>query len=93
MVKELQKKYANITTQSIERFKSLCEECQKKRKRPVTKGVVVRPILSKYVSSRGQVDLIDMQSMAHMNYKWIMVYQDHLTKFGVLSVQPRLLTS
>ena len=89
MIKELQKKYANITTKSIELFKSLCEECQKKRKRPTTKGVVVRPILSKDFSSRGQVELIDMQSMAHMNYKWIMVYQDHLTKFGVL----RYLTS
>ena len=31
-------------------------------------------------ATRGQVDLIDMQSMAHMNYKWIMVYEDHLTK-------------
>ena len=50
----------------------------------MTKGVVVRPILSKDFSSRGQVDLIDMQSMAHMGYKWIMVYQDHLTKFCVL---------
>ena len=83
MIKELQKKYANITTKSIELFKSLCEECQK-RKRPTTKGVVVRPILSKDFSSRGQVDLIDMQSMAHTNYKWIMVYQDHLTKLCVL---------
>ena len=50
----------------------------------MTKGVVVRPILSKDFSSRGQVNLIDMQSMAHMGYKWIMVYQDHLTKFCVL---------
>ena len=50
----------------------------------MTKGVVVRPILSKDFSSRCQVDLIDMQSMAHMNYKWIMVYQDHLTKLCVL---------
>ena len=83
MIKELQK-YANITTKSIEHFKSLCEECQKKRKRPMTKGVVVRPILSEDFSSRGQVDLTDMQSMAHMNYNWIMVYQDHLTKFCVL---------
>ena len=48
------------------------------------KGVVVRPILAKDFSSRGQVNLIDMQSMAHMGYKWIMVYQDHLTKFCVL---------
>ena len=50
----------------------------------MTKGVVVRPILSRDFSSRGQVDLIDMQSHAHMNYKWIMVYEDHLTKFCVL---------
>ena len=28
--------------------------------------------------------LIDIQSMGHMNYKWIMVYQDHLTKCYVL---------
>jgi hypothetical protein len=29
----------------------------------MTKGVVVRPILSKELSARGQVDLIDMQSL------------------------------
>jgi hypothetical protein len=67
MLKELQRKYANITVKSLELFKSLCEECQKKRKRPMTKGVVVRPILSKEFSSRGQVDLIDMQSLAQSN--------------------------
>lgn len=84
MLKELQKKYANITTKSVELLKTLCKECQKKTKRPMTKGIVVRPILTKDFASRGQVDLIDMQSMEHLNYKWIMVYQDHLTKFCVL---------
>jgi len=84
MIKELQRKYANITTKALELFKSLCEECQKKRKRPMTKGVVVRPILSKEFASRGQVDLTDMQSVPHSNFKWIMVYQDHLTKFCIL---------
>ena len=53
--------YANITRESTELYKSLCAECQKKRKRPTTKGVVVRPILSKDFLSRGQVDLVDMQ--------------------------------
>ena len=47
-------------------------------------GVVVRPILTKEYSSRGQVDLIDMQAMPHSQNKWILVYQDHLTKFCVL---------
>ncbi|KAK4329470.1 hypothetical protein Pmani_000227 [Petrolisthes manimaculis] len=58
LLKELHKKYANISTKAVELLKSLCKECQKKRKRPMTKGVVVRPILTKEFSSRGQVDLI-----------------------------------
>ncbi|XP_037779084.1 KRAB-A domain-containing protein 2-like [Penaeus monodon] len=84
MIKETAKKYANISREALELFISYCEECQKKRKRPVTKGVVVQPILTDGFSSRGQVDLNDMQSMAQGSYKWIMVYQDHLTKFCVL---------
>ncbi|XP_068247997.1 KRAB-A domain-containing protein 2-like [Palaemon carinicauda] len=84
MTKELQVKYDNIQRDTIELFKSLCLECQKKRKRPMTKGVVVKPILRTEFSSRGQVDLIDMQSMSCRTFKWIMVYQDHLTKFCVL---------
>ena len=56
-------KYANITRDSIELCKSLCVQCQQKRKRATTKGVVVKPILSKDYGSRVQIDLIDMQSM------------------------------
>jgi hypothetical protein len=84
MVKALSVKYANITSDVIEIFKSMCTECMKKRKRFAVKGVVVRPILTKDYGSRGQVDLVDMQSMPNGQYKWIMVYQDHLTKFCVL---------
>jgi hypothetical protein len=50
----------------------------------MTKGVVVRPILSKEFSTRGQVDLIDMQSLPRGSFKWMMVYQDHLTTFVVI---------
>ena len=46
MVKEIGKKYVNVTRDAIELFKSYCYECQKKHKRPRTKGVVVRPILT-----------------------------------------------
>ncbi|XP_041346801.1 KRAB-A domain-containing protein 2-like [Gigantopelta aegis] len=84
MIKEINKKYANITQDAITVFKSMCIECQRKRKRTTTKGIVVKPILSKDFSSRAQVDLIDMQSMCHGQHKWIMVYQDHLTKFCIL---------
>jgi transposase InsO family protein len=59
----------------------MCIDCQRKRVRPMTKGVVVRPILSKEFSARGQVDPIDMQSLPHGSFKWIMVYQNHLTKW------------
>jgi len=44
----------------------------------------VRPILSSSFNSRGHVDLVDMQSMADGIYKFIMNYQDHLTKFCVV---------
>ena len=84
MAKEVNKRYANITRDALELFKSYCQECQKKRKRPRTQGVVVRPILTKEYASRAQIDLIDMQSMTRNSFKWILVYQDHLTKFVIL---------
>ncbi|GFO43457.1 KRAB-A domain-containing protein 2 [Plakobranchus ocellatus] len=56
----------------------------------MTKYVVVRPILTKKFSSRGHVDLNDMQSMpSGSNKKWILVFQDHMPKFCIL----RALTS
>ena len=38
----------------------------------------------KKVNDRAQVDLIDMQSFKDGNYKFMMSYQDHLSKFGIL---------
>jgi len=75
MLKTLSQKYANITSDVVELYKSLCAECLKKRKRRAVKGVVVKPILTKDFGSRAQIDLIDMQSMQVNNFKWIMVYQ------------------
>ena len=36
------------------------------------------------MNNRCQVDLIDYQSCPSNRYKWLMVYQDHLTKFVFL---------
>ena len=47
MVKELSKTFAYITHDAISFYKSMCIECQRKGKRPTTKGTVVRPILIK----------------------------------------------
>ena len=35
-------------------------------------------------NDRGQVDLIDMQSNPDGEFRWILHYQDHLTKFTYL---------
>ena len=45
---------------------------------------MVKPILTNNVMSRGQVDLIDMQSQPDEDYKFILNYQDHFSKFCVL---------
>ena len=60
MLKHVGKKYANITRETVDLFKSFCVCCQEKIKRPKTTGVVVRPILSQDFSLRCQVDLIDL---------------------------------
>ena len=89
MLKEVNKKYANVTRDVLNLFKEMCEECQLKKRKIASKGLVVKPLLSKDFNSRGQVDLVDMQSMPDGDFKFIMHYQDHLTKFSVL----RALTS
>lgn len=45
------------------------------------KGVVIRPITTDGFNVRGQVDLIDFQSTPDGEYKWLINYQDHGTKF------------
>jgi len=80
MIKELGNKYKNITRNNIETFLHFCEPCQQKQKGS-KKAVVVKPIISSDFNSRCQVDLIDFQSHPDGKFKFIMVYQDHLTKF------------
>jgi hypothetical protein len=58
----------------------MCEECQLKKRKIASKGLVFKPLLSKDFNSRGQVDLVVMQSMRDGD---ILHYQDHLTKFAV----------
>lgn len=83
MIKELSIKYKNIARSVIELFLSLCEPCQQKQK-GIKKGVVVKPMVFNEFNSRCQVDLIDFQSHPDGKYRFIMVYQDHLTKFVIL---------
>ena len=82
-VEAKRKNYANVTRDIIKIYITECEECALKR--PMRKkGLITNPIVSNDFNSRGQVDLIDWQSEADGDYKWILNYQDNLTKFSVL---------
>lgn len=81
--KETGLKYANVTRESICLFLSMCDVCQQKKKK-IKRGLVSKPIIHKQFNSRCQVDLIDLQTQADGEFKYIMVYQDHLTKFVIL---------
>ncbi|XP_045471794.1 KRAB-A domain-containing protein 2-like [Harmonia axyridis] len=80
---EINKKYCNVTRTAIQIYLSLCEQCQGKKKIK-KKGLVVAPILSDHMNSRCRVNLIDMQSKPDRDYRLILNYQDHLTKFTIL---------
>jgi len=80
---ELNKKYKNITRESIMLYLNLCISCQKKGS-TAKKGLVVKPMITNELNLRCQIDLIDMQAQPDGNYKFILVYQDHLTKFVLL---------
>lgn len=81
--RELQEKYKNITRDSIMLYLNLCKTCQKKGS-TVKKGLVVKPVVSTEMNARCQVDLIDMQAQPDGDYKFILIYQDYMTKFVLL---------
>lgn len=72
-----------IPVPAIKLFVRLCKTCLSKKSCPKS-GIVVKPIISQDFNRRGQVDLIDLQSTPSNNYKWLLNYQDHLTKFCFL---------
>lgn len=83
MEKEIQAKYKNVTKEAISLYLRLCKPCQTKLSNP-KKGLVSKPMIFKELNSRCQADLIGMQSNPDGDYKFILNYQDHLTKFILL---------
>ncbi|XP_063850958.1 KRAB-A domain-containing protein 2-like [Scylla paramamosain] len=81
--RETSEKYANVSRSQIELYLQFCEECHLK-KSTVRKSVTVKPIVSNSMNSRAQVDLIDMQSQPDGKHRFILNYQDHLTKMVCL---------
>lgn len=83
MMQKLKLKYVNITQSDVMLFIDLCKPCQNKKKMK-KRGVVVKPMIFNEFNSRCQVDLIDYQTSADGEFKFVMVTQDHLTKFVTL---------
>ena len=81
MQHHVKKKFVNITSNCIEIFVSLCDECEARRNKMSSRSLVHTPIRSTEFNCRGQVDLIDYQSLPDGEYNWILNYQDHFTKF------------
>lgn len=74
------KKKCNIPRVAVEVYIELCKICNLKKTRKHA-GLVIKPKVSRRFNVRGQFDLIDFQSCADCNYKWLLNYQDHSTKF------------
>lgn len=64
-------------------FIQCCQSCELKKNK-VKKGIVTKPIISSNFNSRCQMDLIDLQSKPDEDYKFILNYQDHFTKYCLL---------
>ena len=88
---ELKKQFAGFSRKIVLKFVGMCPECQLQKSKKSLKSTVTKPIRSSDFASRGQVDLIDMQTSRAMNepYNFLLVYQDHLTKFIVLRLIKR----
>ena len=84
-LKEVKKKFVNITERQVTSFTCDCEQCKRKRSMPKNSSkLVIKPIISNDFNARGQVDLIDMQSCPDGPCQFIMNYLDHFTKFCIL---------
>jgi len=82
--KKLSKHYANIPISFVKMFIEQCERCIEKSIKTSQACIVVRPIIVSDLNQRGQVDLVDFQSLPDGKYKFIRHYQVHLTKFSFL---------
>ncbi len=82
--KKIHQYYSNISQEMVKEYIDLCIICGTQEASRPSKMKLLKPILSKPFNDRGQVDLIDMQSINDGEYNWILHYQDHLTKFTYL---------
>ena len=83
----IKQKYSNIGRGALEAFCKVCSVCiEGNPRQPQRAGY--RPIITKGLNRRGQIDLIDMQSNCQNGMKWLAVYQDHGLKFAYMKALP-----
>jgi hypothetical protein len=84
--KKISEHFANIPRHIVGQYIKQCERCvEKLRKMEVGPGIVVKPITVNELNQRGQIDLVDFQSLPDGNFKFVVHYQEHLTKYHLLS--------
>uniref|UniRef100_A0A2A4K8V1 Integrase catalytic domain-containing protein n=1 Tax=Heliothis virescens TaxID=7102 RepID=A0A2A4K8V1_HELVI len=81
IVHALKNKYV-VPIFAISIFLNMCRTCLSKKSFPKTG--IVKPLISDDFNRRGQIDLIDLQTTPDQEFKWLLQYQDHLTKFCFL---------
>ena len=83
--RKLQDQYCNIPKSLVQEYIKHCDRCvEKRRKTETSSGVVVRSLSVADLNDRGQVDLVDMQTMKDGSYRFILHYMEYLTKFSQL---------
>jgi hypothetical protein len=73
--------YKNITIEVVNIWLQTCLECIQRTRKNTISSLVVKPIRSSDYLSRGQVDLVNCEAYADGDFKYILNYQDHFTKF------------
>ena len=82
---KISEKYGNIPRRLVKRYIRSCERCIEKQRRSETSaGVIVKPLKVEDLNDRGQVDLVDMQTMKDQGYRYILHYMEYLTKFHMI---------
>lgn len=83
MKSEISKKYANVTFEMINLYIDMCAVCQQRKKKKLTnRGPASYSLLD--INRNCLVDLIDLHNRADGDYRFVMVYQDLVTKYVLL---------
>jgi len=82
--KKVQQIYSNMPMSAVKKVIVNCIRCVEKCKKKSVCSVVVRPITSSALNDRGQIDLIHYRTEPDGEYKWLLHYKEHLTRFSIL---------